>query len=618
MRDIPMSTVRFVGILLAFACTEVAAQGFVDVSAATGVSVPFNWNSQFGRGPCFGDFDRDGDQDLIIPGGPTLPIYHFRNDGNGTFTDVTGTTGLGMSTRCRACVCADIDNDGDLDVYVCNNWAPNQLFVNQGSGTFIEQAAQWGVDHAGGSHTASFGDYDRDGWIDLYVGNFEDLNSTPEANVLYRNGGNGTFTDVTAQAGVGDTGLCFTGIFHDYDDDGWPDLFVGNDRGYIPGFQPDTTYRNNGNGTFTDVGAAINTRFAIGAMGSDVVDVFNDGGWDIFVSNVSVGHLFHEWNPTTSIYDETAAANGIAAYVEGWAVNWLDYDNDGWQDLYITHVFLGNHLYRNPGTGMQGTPWTEVGVTLGADITGVKYSHAIGDYDDDGRIDIFQPRGFQDSVFLRNTVTAGNWLKVQTVGTRSNRDGIGAKISVTVNGVTQRQSVRTGTGYLGAADMRCHFGLGNAPHADRVEIWWPSGQLQVFENVAANQELLAEEPEVTLAGPLAAGSLNTMTVSVPGDGGLFAIMGLSLGTTPGLLLSDGRRLPVNADWLFMWTALPNNLLLPGSHGPLDAQGQASSPLFIPNLPSAAGIELHATAVTLDPAFSLGIRTILQPRSFTIQ
>ena len=609
----------WIAVFLALAGTQgsgLPGQGFTDILPTSGIVIPTNPTAYLGRAPCFGDFDRDGDQDLVFATGPGHNFLYFRNDGSGSFTDLTATCGLGLCPQAKACVAGDVDNDGDLDLYVAVLWSPNQLFLNDGLGVFTPALNAGGAAGPGGSLTASFGDYDRDGWLDLYVGNYQDALGTPQPNSLFHNNGDGTFTDATASTGAADAGLALVAFFHDYNDDGWPDIFVGNDKGYQPTLPKDTTYRNNGDGTFTDVGIAINTHFGIGAMGADFVDAFNDGGWDIFVSNTQNGHLFHVWNPAIGSYTEDAAFYGVAAFIEGWAANFLDYDNDGWQDLHVAHINGPNHLYRNPGAPVGQTAWTEVGVGLGLGLTGPQYSAAIVDIDDDGRLDVFESRPYQSCLLMRNTVSAGNWLKVETEGTVSNRDGIGARILVTTGGVTQRQTVRSGTGYISNSDLRCHFGLGSATQADRLEIAWPSGQHQLLLNVPANQILHVREPRLSLGAAPVVGTSPALQLSIPGDGSRPYAMLLALGAAPGLPLPDGRLIPLNLDVLASLTLAPGNPILPGSLGVLDPLGAASSPFVIPGLPGLIGLSVTAAAISADPLAPSGIRNILGP--FLIQ
>lgn len=607
------------GCVVLLLSAPVAGQGYQDAATAAGVSLPANGTGYLGRGACWGDFDGDGDQDLVFPGAGSLPIFYYRNDGGGTFTDLTYTVGLDVSPiRPHACVAADIDNDGDLDLFLAAQYQANHLYINDGTGMFTNQALARGVGAPlTNAFSASFGDYDRDGWIDLYVGNYVAATGGGEANQLFRNLGNGYFSDVTSAAGVGDTGLCFTGIFHDYDDDGWPDIFVGNDKGWYPGLQPDTTYRNNGNGTFTDVGAAINTQFPIGAMGSDFTDAFNDGGRDIFVSNTSAGHLFHVWNPTTLQYDELAGAYGVATNIEGWAVNWLDYDNDGWQDLYIVHSYSPNVMYRNPGAG--GGPWTDQAPNLGCDIgNSLKYSSAIADYDNDGSMDILLPRPYSPGMLLRNTLNAGSWIRLALQGTASNRSGIGARVSVTVGTLTTSQTLRTGHGYLGGHDLRLHYGLGTATVADEVRVIWPSGYVQIVNGLVANQEHLIVEPSIAASAMPILGVTVDLEIRSPIEPGAPFVTGVAASATTGFPLGDGRVVPIDMDAVLLLTTTPGNFVLPSPAGTLDGAGFGSTPLTVPPLPALTGMTFHAAGVIGNASAPLGISSIVGPLAITVQ
>ncbi len=607
--------------MIAFAITAAAptaGQGFVETTATAGLSLPPTHNLFNGRGACFGDFDGDGDQDLIYPRAAGAVNTYYENQGNGTFIDRTVGAGLGISLdRPHAVIAADIDNDGDLDVFMPGHFESNRMYLNDGTGVFTEVAASRGLTPGlRPSFTASFGYYDRDGWIDLYVGNYTSGMGVGDPNQLFRNLGNGTFQDVTATAGAADPGLCFTGIFHDYNDDGWPDIFVGNDKGWYPGLSPDTTYRNNGDGTFTDVGAAINTQFGIGAMGADFTDAFNDGGWDIFVSNVSAGHVFHVWNPLTLQYDESAVAYGVVAYIEGWATNFFDYDNDGWQDLYVVHSYVDNALFKNPGPA--GGLWTDQGAALGCGNYGsTKYSCSIVDYDNDGHIDIFNPRPNADGVLYRNTGSTNNWLRLRLEGTRSNRSAIGAKVSVTVGTNTTRQSVRTGHGYLGGHDLRLHFGAATAATVDSVFIEWPSGQTQYLLGLATNQEHHIIEPSLEMTGTATPGATIGLDLTSALEPNAAYLMGLTGGTT-GFSLSDGRVVPADPDWLLTLSTTAGNPLLPTPSGALDATGFATSPMNVPALPVLSGLSFYAAGAIALPAAPVGISTIVGPTRITIQ
>lgn len=625
---LPRSAPRLAaGLLLPVLLASPAlGQSFQDVTAACGITgVPFS-TVDFGSGHCCGDFDGDGDLDAIIAGSSGTAIFFFRNVGNMTFVDATAGCGLGLANDVHAMTPADVDNDGDLDLFVCNWRTPSQLFINDGAGHFTQEAKLRGITGATSCFSASFGDYDRDGWLDLYLGNRLDPNtSSGQANILYRNTGGGHFVDVTASTGTGHTGWTFIATFMDYDEDGWPDIVCVNDRGLSQ--QPNEILRNNGNGTFTPVGALVHANNPIDGMGVDFTDVFNDGGVDFYCSDSPVDHVFNVWDPAQRRYFDRAYTYGLQGGYIGWAANWFDYDNDGWQDLQVVHMSTPNHVYRNPGQPAAAqAPWPEVGVSLGLDQPWEQTATVLGDFDDDGGIDVLHRYPLTLVVqapisvtMHRNNVVRGNWLKFRTRGTVSNRDGIGARIEVFANGLHQRQWVKSGVGFMGGSDMRVHFGLGGATQAERVVVTWPSGQVQFLTDVPANQIVLVEEPKFDLRGPAVMGTLTHLDLSVPGEAGLAYSMALAWNPAPATLLPDGRTIPIRYDEMSEYTIVPGNLLLPNSGGVLDGQGRATSPLRIPWFPPLLGHRISATAVTFDIQHFPLVRTVF-PRAvtFTVQ
>ena len=611
-----MAGVSRICVALVFALVQGLAygQGFVDVTAQTGLSATgsYGWVN-LDRGAASLDLDGDGDQDFIIAPLPGQGFRAWRNEGALVFTEITATAGLGTATKARACVAADVDDDGDVDLYVTQTWAPNLLFLNDGTGAFTEAGAVAGVDDPDNGFCAAFGDFDRDGRIDLYVGNHSTQQSAPQANRLFRNLGGGVFADVTAAAGVADPGgRTFATTFFDYDDDGWPDLFVANDWYNNPGLAKNTTYRNNGDGTFTEVSTALGTGLGIQSMGVDFADVWNDGGWDVFVTNVEAGHVFHEWSPAQQAYQEQATTYGIQANQLGWAAHFLDYDNDGWQDLYVNH----HRAYSSPGTNLllrnPGAPgvFAEMGGALGLGAPGRYFTSAISDVDDDGRLDILQLDSLTGLKLFQNTTPPGTWLKVAVSGSRGNRSAIGAVVTVTAGGVVQRRAVRAGTGFLSSSDPRLHFGLGGATNAT-VAVRWPSGQEQTLTGVQSGQILSLTEPRLSIDLPPQNGTTRTVQVGVPGEAGLAYQMGISASSS-GLVLPDGRPVPCAWDVALSLTLTPGNPILPASAGILDINGAATSPLHIPADPSLIGLTFYATAVSLDPLASAGVRTIIDP------
>jgi len=580
-----------------------------------------------GSGLCAADFDGDGDIDALIPAPLGGAFFLFRNDGGMSFADVSATSGLGICNEVRCCIAADIDNDGDQDLFVGNDDAPVQLFINQGGMSFTEQALARGLTSSDVVYGGTFGDYDNDGWLDLYLSvRTNAITGQPEANVLYRNLGGGVFADTTLSAGVGSTRPTLVSTFMDYDEDGWVDLLLCNDKGLT--FGPNELYRNNGDGTFADVSALTGTNIMVDGMGVDFTDVFCDGGVDFYVTDLPIDHLFQVWDPGSNAYLNATATYGLQGGAVGWACNWLDYDNDGWQDLYVVQNAWFNLLYRNPAAPAAAqVPWTDVSPTLGMNHDTFQFTNVIADFDDDGRLDILDrfSTGFpslmapEGTAVYRNEVPGGNWLKFAAEGRVSNRNGFGTRVVVETGGHVQRQWVRNGVGYQSSSDPRLNFGLGTATQADLVTVRWPSGQVQYLHDVQANQIVDLLEPTFTLAGPVIAGQSTTLDLSIPGDQGLLYLMMLSFSETPATPLPDNKLLPLWFDGLASLTLSVGNTLVPNSVGVLDANGNASSPLSMPAIPGLPGTTLYATAVTLDmPRFTF-VRTVF-PKAipFTVQ
>ena len=465
----------------------------------------------------------------------------YRNNGDGTFTDTgpeskTGDTGYGMG-----CAVADYDNDSDQDLYV-TNYGPNVLYQNNGDGTFADATEQAVVGASQWSTSAAFFDYDNDGVIDLYVTNYVDF--TVETNkvcggyvrtnsqgyraiieatrshcapleyggvpdVLYHNNGDGTFADVSVAAGIDDpSGKGLGVVALDYDGDGDQDLFVANDG------TPNFLYQNLGDGTFENAalkkGVAYNgVGESEAGMGVDFGDYDNDGDFDLFVANFSYETNTLYRNEGVFFKDVTAAA-GLADPSHrflGFGTNFLDYDNDGDLDLYVAngHVqdkialfqsgveYMQEHqLFRNDGGGSYAEA---------SSISGEWFLHkqisrgaAFGDYDGDGDVDVLVTNCGGEAKLVRNDGgNRENWLMVRTMGTHSNRDGIGARVRVVAEGLEQVRQVRSGSSYLTASDPRLHFGLSHRTRIDLVEVRWPSGLVQRLEQVPVNQVLVIEE-----------------------------------------------------------------------------------------------------------------------------
>ena len=495
-----------------------------------------------GSGAAFFDHDSDGDLDLYIANGATFATYRdrsgpgnalYRNRGDGTFVEITREAGVGDAGWGGGVAVGDIDNDGRPDLYV-TNYGANVLYRNRGGDRFADATQAAGVGGDQYSASAAFFDYDRDGDLDLYVANYvvfdaEHLPTKPKLctffsglrvycgpkglvgapDVLYRNEGDGAFTDVTQASGVATANRYYgLGVVPtDYDSDGDSDLFVANDE------TPNVLFQNQGDGTFQDIaliaGVAYNGDGDVEAgMGADFGDYDQDGDPDLYVT-----HFFAETNTLyrneggVRFSDVTTTAGLAAPTVEllGWGTRFFDYDNDGRLDLFVAngHVYPQvdqaetgttyrqlNQLFRNEGGGR----FAPVSAGLGLAQAKVSRGTSFGDYDDDGDIDLFVVELNDAPTLLRNDGgNAGNYLVVQVFGREDNRDGVGTRIGLQAAGKRQWRTVNGAASYLSHSDLRVHFGLGAAQAIDRVEITYPNGSTYAIENVPANKLLVVRQ-----------------------------------------------------------------------------------------------------------------------------
>ncbi len=497
-----------------------------------------------GSGVCWFDYDGDGRQDLYLVNGSTIEALQrrsrpattnhlYRNNGDGTFTDVTARGGVPGRGWGFGCFVADYDNDGHSDLLV-TNFGPNILYRNNGDGTFKDVTAKAGVGggdiwHAG----AGFADYDNDGLLDLYIAGYLDFNvASPELkncdyrgvkvracgplgyrgapDALYHNNGDGTFTDVTDKSHVVDRNLYFgfTVLFEDLDGDGKPDIVVGNDS------NPNYFYHNKGDGTFEEMGAASGLAYSadgkeMSSMGIAAGDYDGDGRTDVFITTFANDNyvLFH--NDGHGFFSDVSYASGVGEptipYL-GWGTFFFDYDNDGRQDLFSAngHVYpevdgaLKNETYRQPLLLFRnsGASFREVGGDAG--LRRLKPQSARGaayaDFDNDGDLDIAVSVMDEPPLLLENV--GGNkshWVTVHLVGAKSNRDGIGARVKLTTPAGVQYGVVRSSGNYLSTNDIRLHFGLGAETTVKQIEIAWPSGIVDRMQNVTGDRILTVKE-----------------------------------------------------------------------------------------------------------------------------
>lgn len=484
-----------------------------------------------GGGAAFLDYDRDGNMDIYACSGtwlegfsksdkPAVPGHNrlFRNLGNGTFEDVTEKSHTGGPWYTMGATVGDYNNDGYPDLYL-SCYGINVLLKNDGDGSFSDVTKKAGV---GGKQSCSVGatwiDYDNDGFLDLYVGNYLNFDPNykyfyapdgfpgpmaydPEPDVLYHNKKDGTFEDVTEQMGINDKDGRAMGVGSaDIDDDGFMDIFVANDHSL------NYLWHNEGGKKFTDIGTKSGTAFsqageATVSMSVDFADYNGDGLIDLFKSDDTYSSLYE--NQGGGVFVDKANPAGIAmvsAQFVGWSSTFVDFDNNGIIDLFKTNGAL-KHLYgqedqmfQNDGNGK----FTDVSLSLGRYFQRelVGRGACIADYDNDGDMDIFIINLNDKAVFLRNNKgNQNNWLLFSLEGTTSNRDALGTKIKVTTGGKTLTGWRKGTAGYLSQGDPRVHFGLGKNEMAEKVEIKWPSGKTQVLENIKANQIVKVTEPK---------------------------------------------------------------------------------------------------------------------------
>jgi len=503
-----------------------------------------------GCGCAFFDYDNDGWLDIFLVNGtrfeakytkgaePTNRLY--KNNRDGTFTDVTAKAGL-LRTGWGQGVCVgDYDNDGNEDLFI-TYWGDCALYRNNGDGTFTDVAAKAGVSTrtTTGLHRWSTGcafvDYDRDGHLDLFVANYIDFDPKtaplPESgpclykgvlvacgppglkggkNILFHNNGDGTFTDVSEKSGILKTpGTYGLGVLvADFDNDGWPDIYVANDS------TSSALYKNNHDGTFTDIAIEAGVAYSPdgkpqAGMGVSAADYNCDGWLDVVKTNFAGDTSSLYKNTGSMVFEDQTFQAGLGKNTRflSWGVGFLDFDNDGWTDILVCngHVYpeVGETsaesgyrerkvLYRNLGNGKFADVSLDAGPGILEKVPG--RGAAFGDFDNDGDIDVLVNCINDVPQLLRcDQAEKTNWLKVKTVGVKSNRSGVGARIFCTTEGGhRQMDEVRSGGSYISQSDMRVHFGLGKATTAD-IEIHWPSGTVDKLTSIAANQVLVIKE-----------------------------------------------------------------------------------------------------------------------------
>ncbi len=529
---------------------------FTDVALRSGLTFPVLYGEECekqyifeanGPGVAFYDYDTDGWIDAFVPNGtllggfppgeprPSNRLYH--NNRDGTFTDVTEKAGLTHSGWCYGVCIGDYDNDGHDDLFL-TYYGENILYHNNGDGTFTDVTKKAGLSqsHPRFSTGCTFVDYDRDGRLDLFVSRYIDsdfknpalsrrskackfegvpvacgpMGLTGEMCSLYHNNGDGTFTEVSDKAGISKVGRRYglTALAFDYNNDGWPDIFVACDS------TPNLLFRNNHDGTFSDVGmemgCAVNSDGQVqSGMGVAVGDYDGDGYLDLFLPHFSgdTPILYH--NIQGKYFDDVTYGAGLAVNTKYvcWGVGFADLDNDGWLDIF--HVTGSVYpevekvhpdykfktqrvVYRNLGNGN----FEEVSSLCGPAVLEPHSSRglAFGDFDNDGSLDaLVLNMGEPPSLLKNHNAGSNHWLILKAIGTSSNRSAIGARITITSGGQQQIREILSASSYISQSDLRQHFGLGNSDKVESLEISWPTGHVDRLSNISANQFITVRE-----------------------------------------------------------------------------------------------------------------------------
>jgi enediyne biosynthesis protein E4 len=551
-------TVLLLAAVVAPAAAADPAVRFVNVAAAAGLTLQnvcgemkrTTIDETVGNGICLYDVDGDGRIDVFVPNGsrtrpfppgqePRSALY--RNKGDGSFEDITARAGVASTGYwAQGCVFGDYDDDGEVDLFV-TGIDRYILYHGLGGGRFKDVTAASGLKGRGWSTGAAFGDYDGDGRLDLYVSHYVDYDSSspplpppgtlkncfykgapvvcgpgglkPSIGRLFHNEGNGVFRDVTQAAGLvtRPTGYGLGAVWSDLDLDGDLDLFVANDT------TPNWLYRNDGRGHFTEIGAVSGAAYtedgrAQSGMGVDAGDYDNDGLPDLMVTNFSHDYSTLRHNDGSLIFTDVSMPSGIGPATLptlGWGVGFLDYDNDGRQDLFIAngHVFtniddrhLGttwkqhNQLFHNEGDGHFREVTTEAGPAF-QELHSARGA-AFGDFDDDGDIDIVVNNMDEPPSLLRNDGgNSSHWIGFRLVGARRNRGAVGARVLVQAGSLRMTEEIHAGSSHNSSNDPRLHFGLGAATSVDRIEIRWPLGRVQTLTGMPIDRYHTVREPD---------------------------------------------------------------------------------------------------------------------------
>nr|WP_321236556.1 FG-GAP-like repeat-containing protein [uncultured Psychroserpens sp.] len=460
---------------------------FENQAADLGVEISTG-DTFLGNGVSFFDFDNDGWDDITLTSSENHPIRFFKNS-NGSFSEQDfGLSAINYQTKSVTWV--DFDNDGDNDLFITSDTQGNKLLENQGGMVFLDITINTGMITSNMfTYGASWGDINNDGYLDVFLNN----RTASITNKLYKNNGDGTFADITVQAGIDQNAVfSFCSAFLDINNDGYQDLYVSNDKLNYE----NKLYKNNGDETFSDISVLSGTNISVDAMSVTVGDYNKDGYFDIYVTNNPSGNFLFR-NNGDETFQNVAMATGTAFNSIGWGASFFEADNDMDVDLYVSGQLDGST------TGLLSAAFYENNsnayYTLNNNCfpgdNGASFSNAVGDIDNNGLLDLIVSNNANEDLFLWKNITVNsfNWIKLKLIGIQSNRNAIGARIEIATNGYKQYRYTICGEGYLAQMTDKVHFGLGNNDLVDYIKINWPSGIEETYFNVQVNQALTLTE-----------------------------------------------------------------------------------------------------------------------------
>ena len=516
-------TLRVLIFFLIFSNIANAQLAFDDVADQIGVNYSYG-DSEYGGGVSFADFDNDGWDDITYTSENGVDIYFLKNT-NGDF-NLVSFSGISNTNKTKQVIWVDYDNDGDKDLFITALEGKNSFYINDGEMNFTDISSSIGIFQTDlFTYGASFGDIDNDGDLDLFISN----RSPVDHNYLYRND-SGTYVDITNSSGISLEGqLSFCSIFFDYDKDGLQDIYVSNDKEE----NINRLYKNLGDGVFQDVSDFSNAGVDVSAMSTTLGDFNNDGWFDIYITNTPfsqissiVGNVLLK-NNGDGTFTNIATETGTSFDSLGWGSVFLDADNDGFLDLYVSSSLDGSAQFLSSAFYHQQNDETFIipqDIGFSSDLR-ESYSNAIGDINNDGKPEIVVVNDTENNfLWQNNTSNQNNWLKVKLEGVISNRDGIGNTIEINVDGQSQYRYTLAGEGYLSQNSFYEFFGIGEAAEVDYVKVTWTAtGETETINNISSNQSIIIKEGSGILSNDTVLKATTFGVYPNPSNNGIFKI-----------------------------------------------------------------------------------------------